>query len=149
MDNKRITTRFGAQSTATEVIAGIDLGGRRVIVTGGASGIGVETARALAAADAEVTLAVRNLAAGEHIAEENSAPSSRSGTSHGHHGQQACPRRRPARPRRSDVGRGVRRQLGRAAAHPGQQCRHHGPAGASCPDLDLPCNFGDRRTRAC
>jgi hypothetical protein len=69
-DSKRITTPFGAQSTATEVVAGIDLGGRRVIVTGGASGIGAETARALAAADAEATLAVRNLAAGEHIAEE-------------------------------------------------------------------------------
>jgi NAD(P)-dependent dehydrogenase (short-subunit alcohol dehydrogenase family) len=73
MGNQRITTPFGAQSTATEVIAGIDLGGRCVIVTGGASGIGVETARALAAANAEVTLAVRNLAAGEHIAEEITA----------------------------------------------------------------------------
>src|ERR1700682_4303733 len=73
MDSKRITTPFGAQSTATEVIRGIDLGGRRVIVTGGASGIGVETARALAAADAEVTLAVRNLAAGEHVAEDITA----------------------------------------------------------------------------
>jgi NAD(P)-dependent dehydrogenase (short-subunit alcohol dehydrogenase family) len=73
MGNQRITTPFGAQSTATEVMSGIDLGGRRVIVTGGASGIGVETARALAAADAEVTLAVRNVAAGEHIAEEITA----------------------------------------------------------------------------
>ncbi|MEA2503164.1 MAG: hypothetical protein QOG36_207, partial [Actinomycetota bacterium] len=45
MDSERITTRFGAQSTAAEVIAGIDLTGRRAIVTGGASGIGVETAR--------------------------------------------------------------------------------------------------------
>jgi len=44
----RITTPFTARSTAIEVVAGIDLSGRRVIVTGGASGIGVETARALA-----------------------------------------------------------------------------------------------------
>ena len=64
----RITTPFNAESTAAEVIAGIDLAGRRAIVTGGASGIGVETARALAGAGAEVTLAVRNLEAGERTA---------------------------------------------------------------------------------
>ena len=50
------------------MIAGVDLTGRRAVVTGGASGIGVETARALAAAGAEVTLAVRNTAAGERTA---------------------------------------------------------------------------------
>jgi NAD(P)-dependent dehydrogenase (short-subunit alcohol dehydrogenase family) len=66
----RITTPYGATSTAAEVIAGIDLTGRRAIVTGGASGIGVETARALASANAEVTLAVRNIAAGESTAEQ-------------------------------------------------------------------------------
>ncbi|MFC4588944.1 SDR family NAD(P)-dependent oxidoreductase [Sphaerisporangium corydalis] len=64
----RITTPFNAQSTAAEVLDGIDLTGRRAIVTGGASGIGVETARALAAAGAEVTLAVRDLGAGERTA---------------------------------------------------------------------------------
>src|SRR3984893_2506685 len=73
MNNQRITTHFGAQSTAAEVIAGIDLTGRRAIVTGGASGIGVETARALASANAEVTLAVRNLEAGERVADEIAA----------------------------------------------------------------------------
>ena len=73
MSNQRITTHFGAESTAAEVIAGIDLTGRRAIVTGGASGIGVETARALAAANAEVTLAVRNLEAGERVADEIAA----------------------------------------------------------------------------
>jgi hypothetical protein len=46
----RHTTPFTAESTAAEVIEGIDLTGRRAIVTGGASGIGVETARALASA---------------------------------------------------------------------------------------------------
>jgi NAD(P)-dependent dehydrogenase (short-subunit alcohol dehydrogenase family) len=55
----RITTPFTARSAALEVIDGVDLAGRRAIVTGGSSGIGVETARALAAAGAEVTLAVR------------------------------------------------------------------------------------------
>ncbi|MCW2887324.1 MAG: hypothetical protein QOE54_6475 [Streptosporangiaceae bacterium] len=65
-----ITTPFTAESTAAEVVDGIDLTGRRVIVTGGASGIGIETARALAGAGAEVTLAVRNLEAGAHTAED-------------------------------------------------------------------------------
>jgi NAD(P)-dependent dehydrogenase (short-subunit alcohol dehydrogenase family) len=65
-----ITTPFSAESTAAEVLEGIDLAGRRVIVTGGASGIGVETARALAGAGAEVTLAVRNLEAGERTAND-------------------------------------------------------------------------------
>src|ERR1700694_2393644 len=73
MNNQRITTHFAAQSTAAQVIAGIDLTGRRAIVTGGASGIGVETARALAAANAEVTLAVRNLEAGERVADDIAA----------------------------------------------------------------------------
>jgi NAD(P)-dependent dehydrogenase (short-subunit alcohol dehydrogenase family) len=65
-----ITTPFDAESTAADVIAGIDLTGRRAIVTGGSSGIGVETARALAGAGAEVTLAVRDVAAGERTAKE-------------------------------------------------------------------------------
>ncbi|MEU1997214.1 SDR family NAD(P)-dependent oxidoreductase [Nocardia gamkensis] len=64
----RIITPFTAESTAAEVIAGIDLTGRRAIVTGGSSGIGIETARALAGAGAEVTLAVRNLEAGRRTA---------------------------------------------------------------------------------
>jgi len=66
----RITTPFTATSTAAEVIAGIDLAGRRTIVTGGSSGIGIETARALAGAGAEVTLAVRDVGAGERTAED-------------------------------------------------------------------------------
>lgn len=69
----RLTTAFGAESTAAEVIAGIDLTGRRAVVTGGASGIGVETARALAGAGAEVTLAVRDLEAGRATAEDITA----------------------------------------------------------------------------
>ena len=59
---------FGATSTAAEVVAGVDLAGRRAIVTGASSGIGVETARALASAGADVTLAVRNVDAGERAA---------------------------------------------------------------------------------
>jgi hypothetical protein len=41
-----ITTPFGFNSTAADIVAGVDLGGRRAIVTGAASGIGIETARA-------------------------------------------------------------------------------------------------------
>jgi NAD(P)-dependent dehydrogenase (short-subunit alcohol dehydrogenase family) len=63
-----ITTPFGFDSTAAEVIAGVDLAGQRAIVTGASSGIGIETARALAGAGAEVTLAVRDVSAGERVA---------------------------------------------------------------------------------
>lgn len=69
----RITSRFGATSTAREVAAGHDLTGRTAIVTGAATGIGVETARALAEAGAVVTLAVRNTDAGQAVADEINA----------------------------------------------------------------------------
>ncbi|MFI1093843.1 SDR family NAD(P)-dependent oxidoreductase [Streptomyces sp. NPDC020917] len=72
-ERARVTTPFGPASTADDVIAGIDLGGRRAVVTGGAAGIGAETARALAAAGAEVVLAVRDTGAGETVAEEITA----------------------------------------------------------------------------
>ena len=69
----RITTPFGFDSTAAEVIDGIALSGKRAIVTGASSGIGVETARALAGAGAEVTLAVRDAEAGERVAADITA----------------------------------------------------------------------------
>ena len=50
----RTITPFGAKATAVDVIAGIDLSGKRAVVTGASSGIGVETARALADAGAIV-----------------------------------------------------------------------------------------------
>lgn len=63
-------TPFGFSSTTADVTAGLDLTGRRIIVTGGASGLGRETSRALAAAGAQVTLAVRSPEAGERAAAE-------------------------------------------------------------------------------
>jgi NAD(P)-dependent dehydrogenase (short-subunit alcohol dehydrogenase family) len=64
-----ITSRFTEESTADEVLAGIDLTGKTAIVTGASSGTGIATARSLASAGAEVTMAVRNVAAGEQVAE--------------------------------------------------------------------------------
>jgi len=63
-----ISTPFTATSTADDVLQGIDLTGLRAIVTGGSSGIGIETTRALTAAGAEVTIAVRNTTAGSAVA---------------------------------------------------------------------------------
>jgi NAD(P)-dependent dehydrogenase (short-subunit alcohol dehydrogenase family) len=51
---------FTPASTADDVLAGIDLSGTNVIVTGGHNGIGLETTRALAKAGASVTVAARN-----------------------------------------------------------------------------------------
>ena len=68
-----IETPFGFASTALEVAEGLDLTGRRAVVTGASSGIGVETARALAATGAEVTLAVRDTEAGRRTAKDITA----------------------------------------------------------------------------
>ncbi len=66
-----VTTPFGFESTAADVIAGVDLSGKSAIVTGASSGIGVETARALAAAGASVTLAVRDTSSGDRVADRD------------------------------------------------------------------------------
>jgi NAD(P)-dependent dehydrogenase (short-subunit alcohol dehydrogenase family) len=68
-----ITTGFDAESTAADVLAGTDLTGRRIIVTGGSSGIGIATTRALAGAGAQVTIAVRDTDAGDRVAAQINA----------------------------------------------------------------------------
>src|ERR1700734_3154134 len=55
------TKAFGATSTTDEVLEGVNLAGKRVLVTGVSAGLGVETARSLAAHGAEVVGAARDL----------------------------------------------------------------------------------------
>src|ERR1700735_5155948 len=52
---------FGAESTADEVLDGVDLSGKRVLVTGVSAGLGVETARALVAHGVKVVGTARDL----------------------------------------------------------------------------------------
>jgi NAD(P)-dependent dehydrogenase (short-subunit alcohol dehydrogenase family) len=54
-------SRFGATSTTDDVLQGVDLSGKRILVTGVSAGLGVETARALAAHGATVVGAARDL----------------------------------------------------------------------------------------
>ena len=58
-------TQFNAKSTTDDVLSGVDLSGKRFLVTGVSAGLGVETARALAAHGADVVGAARDLAKAE------------------------------------------------------------------------------------
>jgi NAD(P)-dependent dehydrogenase (short-subunit alcohol dehydrogenase family) len=60
-----MTNIFGATSTTEDVLSGVNLSGKRILVTGVSAGIGVETARSLAGHGAHVVGAVRDLAKAE------------------------------------------------------------------------------------
>src|SRR5215471_12779556 len=64
----RDTSKFGAETTASEVAEGIDLRGKLALVTGGSSGLGQETARVLAERGAHVILTARDGPKGEAVA---------------------------------------------------------------------------------
>src|SRR5580700_10802535 len=72
-----MVSRFDRESTAEQVARSADLRGRRAVITGASSGIGAETARALAIAGADLILGVRNLAAGEAVARDIAAIAAR------------------------------------------------------------------------
>lgn len=54
------TKKFGSRTDSDEVLEGLNLAGKKILVTGANTGIGYETARALAAAGAEIVLACRS-----------------------------------------------------------------------------------------
>src|SRR5690554_492322 len=64
---KQMSNKFNAKSTADEVLSGVDLKGKRFLVTGASSGIGLETVRSLAAHGASVVAAVRDLAKAQAV----------------------------------------------------------------------------------
>src|ERR1700704_5641886 len=70
---------FGATSTTEDVLSGLDLYGKRILVTGVSAGLGVETARALAAHGAQVVGAARNLAKAQLATAEVRAHAANSG----------------------------------------------------------------------
>ena len=70
---------FGANSTTDDVLAGFDLSGKRVLVTGVSAGLGVETARALAAHGVQVVGTARDLAKAERATAEIRAQAANGG----------------------------------------------------------------------
>src|SRR6202162_349338 len=61
MTNILEATSFGATSTTADVLSGVNLKGKRILITGVSAGLGVETARSLAAHGAQVVGAARDL----------------------------------------------------------------------------------------
>ena len=59
---------YGSETTTDEVLAGIDLAGRRIVITGTSSGLGEESTRALASRGAAITMAARNAGRNEAAA---------------------------------------------------------------------------------
>ena len=73
--------KFGAKSTTEEVLAGIDLKGKRILVTGVSAGLGVETARALVAHGAEIVGAARDVEKARRATSEVSKDAAETGAS--------------------------------------------------------------------
>ncbi len=101
---------FGRDTTAEEIARSADLRGRLAVLTGASSGIGVETARGLALAGADVVLGVRDVTAGEAVAHDLAPEAT---------GELRVARPRPARAR---LGRRVRRRDHRARRSVDRQC---------------------------
>src|ERR1700744_3790710 len=76
-----MATKFGAKSTTEDVLAGIELKGKRILVTGVSAGLGVETARALAAPGADVVGAARDLEKAKRATAEVSKAAAANGAS--------------------------------------------------------------------
>jgi NAD(P)-dependent dehydrogenase (short-subunit alcohol dehydrogenase family) len=77
-----MSNSFGATSTTDEVLRGINLSGKRVLVSGVSAGLGVETARVLAAHGAQVTGAARDLSKAQAATEQVRAQATSGGSLH-------------------------------------------------------------------
>jgi NAD(P)-dependent dehydrogenase (short-subunit alcohol dehydrogenase family) len=76
-----MAAKFGAKSTTEDVLKGVDLKGKRILVTGVSAGIGVETARALVAHGADVVGAARDLDKAKRATSEVSQAAAENGAS--------------------------------------------------------------------
>jgi NAD(P)-dependent dehydrogenase (short-subunit alcohol dehydrogenase family) len=76
-----MAAKFGAKSTTEDVLTGVDLKGKRILVTGVSAGLGVETARALAAHGANVVGTARDLDKAKRTTSEVSKAAAESGSS--------------------------------------------------------------------
>ena len=76
-----MAANFGAKSTTEDVLNGVNLKGKRILVTGVSAGIGVETARALVAHGADVVGAARDLAKAKRATTEVSETATKNGVS--------------------------------------------------------------------
>src|SRR5246127_5956309 len=74
-----MTKTFGAETPTDEALEGVDLSGRRVLVTGVSAGLGVETARVLAAHGAQVVGAARDLNKAKSATEQVRAQAAKGG----------------------------------------------------------------------
>jgi NAD(P)-dependent dehydrogenase (short-subunit alcohol dehydrogenase family) len=76
-----MAAKFGAESTTEDVLEGVDLKGKRILVTGVSAGLGVETARALVAHGADVVGAARDLEKAQRATSEVSKAAAETGAS--------------------------------------------------------------------